>query len=113
MIDHATGLKWQQSGSPNYITYANAEEYIRNLNDERFAGFDDWCLPTLEEAMSLMEREKKNGDLYIDPVFDRAQRWIWTADKESAGRAWRVYFLNGYCYLSDFGYSNYVRAVRS
>jgi hypothetical protein len=113
VIDHATGLIWQQSGSPSYMTYADAEKYITDLNDKRFVGFNDWRLPTLEEAMSLMEREKKSGELYIDPVFDRTQRWIWTADKESAGRAWYVYFVNGGCDHNDFDVDSILRAVRS
>ncbi|MBV6506265.1 MAG: hypothetical protein ILNGONEN_01838 [Syntrophorhabdaceae bacterium] len=116
VVDHATGLTWQQSGSSNYITHADAEKYIRDLNTKRFAGYADWRLPTLEDAMSLMEREKKNGDLYIDPVFDRTQRWIWTADKESAGRAWFVHFDDGYCGHYAVGSTvddGSVRAVRS
>jgi hypothetical protein len=91
VVDHATGLMWQQSGSPYYMTYAEAEKYIRDLNNQRFLGYNDWRLPTLEEAMSLME-PKKHGDLYIDPQFDKTQRWIWTGDKESAGLAWVVGF---------------------
>ncbi len=112
VMDYATGLMWQQSGSSKSITYSDAENYIRELNAQRFAGYSDWRLPTLEEAMSLME-PKKHGNLYIDPVFDRQQTWIWTADKESAGRAWRVYFLGGYCAHGVIGYFLYVRAVRS
>ncbi len=114
VADHATGLFWQQSGSSNYMMYADAEKHIVELNKNRFAGYDDWRSPTLEEAMSLMEREKKNGDLYIDPIFDRKQWYIWTADKESAGRAWVVFFFDGGCSHVDVGYSlNGVRAVRS
>ncbi|NUO81720.1 DUF1566 domain-containing protein [candidate division KSB1 bacterium] len=112
VLDHATGLMWQQSGSPNAVTYAAAESYVREKNNERFAGFNDWRLPTLEEAMSLMEREKKNGALYIDPVFDRTQQWIWTADRYSESSCWVAYFFNGGC--NDrlvFNYF-YVRLVR-
>jgi hypothetical protein len=111
VIDHTTGLTWQQSGSPA-ITYTNAEKYIRDLNDKRFAGYNDWRLPTLEEAMSLME-PKTHGNLYIDPVFNHNQTWIWTADKESAGRAWHVHFLDGTCDHDGLGDDAYVRAVRS
>jgi len=113
VFDLATSLAWQQSGSPNSMTYSDAEKYIRDLNVKRFAGYDDWRLPTLEEAMSLMERETKHGGLYIDPVFDRQQQWIWTADKESAGRAWYVDFSYGSCYHSDLHSVYDVRAVRS
>ena len=60
--------------------------------------------------MTLMEPKRENG-LFVDPVFDRIQQWIWTADKESASRAWIVYFYDGYCFGNVID-SYYVRAVR-
>jgi hypothetical protein len=113
VFDGATGLMWQQGGS-DYEHYEGAEEYIKKLNREQFAGFNDWWLPTLEEAMSLMEPEKKN-DLYIDPIFDRKQRWIWTADKvEGESRAASVvHFGDGRCGWNIVHFATYVRAVRS
>jgi len=95
------------------MVYSEAEKYIRELNNKSFAGFTDWRLPTLEEAMSLMETQKKNGNLYSDSKFGQTQRSIWTADKDSAGRAWYVSFSVGFCYLNDLGHDYYVRAVRS
>jgi len=112
VVDHATELTWQRSGSAKAITYEKAEQYVRDLNKNRFAGYEDWRLPTLEEAMSLMERETKNGDLYIAAEFDNTQRWIWTADKPGTGRAWVVFFNTGYCYHGPVGYNGHVRAVR-
>jgi len=112
VIDHATGLTWQQAGSSNSMTYADAEKYVRDLNAKKFAGFNDWRLPTLEEAMSLME-PKPSGDLYIDPVFDRTQRWIWTADKaDSAGVAWVAHFSVGICRHGLVADGAFVRVVR-
>lgn len=111
VVDTISGLNWQQSGSGG-MDYEKAKAYIKHLNADRFAGFNDWRLPTLEEAMTLMEPQESGG-LYIDPVFDRSQRWIWTADQESASVAWVVNFSHGYCYsnFSRYGYF-YVRAVR-
>lgn len=55
--------------------------------------------------------------LYIDSVFDRTQRWIWTADKGIAEQVWYVDFNGGGCcyYFVGIGVGNglYVRAVRS
>ncbi|MGH7455833.1 MAG: DUF1566 domain-containing protein [bacterium] len=114
VLDLTTALIWQQSGSSDSSIWANGDQYARDLNQKRFAGYDDWRLPTLEEAMSLMEREQKNGDLYIDPIFDRTQRCIWTSDKESAGWRLLVGFYTGKCgrYIVGTG-DDYVRAVRS
>jgi len=109
--DEATGLTWQQSGSLNYTSFADAEKYVRDLNAKKLAGYDNWRLPTLEEAMSLIEPKEPDSDLYIDLLFDRKQSWIWTADRYSAGRAWYVYFGNGSC--DHFVVDGYVRAVRS
>ena len=113
VIDHTTGLTWQQSGSTEAIVFERAEAYIDQLNQDSYAGYSNWRLPTLEEAMSLMERKmKRNGGLYINPVFDKKQRWIWTSDKYSASRAWLVNFFFGDCGYYDIDIINYVRAVR-
>ncbi|MBV6505004.1 MAG: hypothetical protein ILNGONEN_00560 [Syntrophorhabdaceae bacterium] len=112
IFDRASGLTWQQAGSDNDMTYADAEKYVRDLNARNFAGHSDWRLPTLEEAMSLMEREENSAGLYIDPIFDKTQTWIWTTDKYSAGGAWVVSFQYGYCrHEHDTNYSH-VRVVR-
>ncbi|MCG3158859.1 MAG: hypothetical protein DKINENOH_05503 [bacterium] len=113
VIDHATGLTWQQGGSKEWVNFAEAQKYLEQLNREKFAGYSDWRLPTLEEAMSLMEPEKRNGDLHIDPVFDKNQRWIWTADQEASGGAWCVRFSFGTCDRNDVLSNLVVRAVRS
>jgi len=117
VIDQATGLMWQQSGSDDFMTFKKAQKWIDKLNQLKrvgFAGYSDWRLPTLEEAMSLMEPTKKNGDLYIDPIFDKKQRWIWTCDRvKGATRPWVVYFHYGYCVNNYLSNDYYVRAVRS
>lgn len=113
VIDHSTGLTWQQSGSPETMTFKEAQKYIQKLRDKKHAGYSDWRLPTLEEAMSLMEPKKSEHGLYLDRFFDQTQVWIWTEDKKSApSTAWFVLFNNGYCSASRVFTNNYVRAVR-
>ncbi len=114
--DKNSGLMWQQGGSSEYVNYEKAEKYIQDLNEKNYAGFNDWRLPTLEQAMSLMEPEKKNKGLYIDPLFDTQQEWIWTCDpvKGEPLRVWVVGFSSGYCSHDHRAYGDdYVRAVRS
>jgi len=115
VMDHTTNLTWQQGGLSNNVKYAVAEKYITELNAKKFAGFTDWRLPTLEEAMSLMEAKKSDNDLYIDSVFDETKHWMWTADTtDSASSAWLVRFVDGLCNDGHVGIGGtYVRAVCS
>ena len=112
VLDEATGLIWQQSGSDSNMIFKNVEKWITKLNRKRFAGFSDWRLPTLEEAMSLME-PKKNNERYINPIFDSKQYWIFTADEvQGESGAWILYLYDGSCF-NLFYLPLYVRAVRS
>jgi hypothetical protein len=113
VIDYTTSLMWQQSGSPKKVNYADAEQYVRDLNNQKFAGYNDWRLPTLEEAMSLMEPKKQEQGLFTDSVFDKTQKWIWTADSNALGVAWLVAFSFGNCNYYDNSIRGLVRAVRS
>ncbi|MBD3343052.1 MAG: TIR domain-containing protein [Candidatus Lokiarchaeota archaeon] len=130
VIDETTELMWQHGGSSKALSLEDAKNWINILNKKVFAGCSDWRLPTLEEAMSLMEPEKKKDalhtdpmlyitqNLFIDSVFDKAQGWIWTSDIVSdlmkVSGAWVVGFGDGCCrYGHPTALSHYVRAVRS
>ncbi len=111
VIDRLTGLTWQQSGSPHSLSFAEAEQYVNDLNKQRFAGHRTWRLPILDEAMSLMTPYKDDGALYIDSMFDQMLRSIWTAEETFEGARWVVTFSVGNCYVPVASHY-YVRAVR-
>ena len=117
VLDRASGLMWQQSGSDKDISFDEAKKYVVKLNSDHYAGYNDWRLPTLEEAMSLMEPTEKSGGLHINRVFDNTQRWIWTSDMNNTSLPWLVNFISGNCYTYvndyfDFISGGYVRIVR-
>jgi hypothetical protein len=118
VVDNATGLMWHQGGSRKYMKWKKAKEWIKKLNKIGYAGYYDWRIPTLEEAVSLLESSKRTKNYYrgsplnTDPVFDDKQRWIWTGDRPShlSHYGWGLNFTNGEAsYYDDL----YVRPVRS
>ena len=114
VVDRETGLMWQQAASPEHMLYNLATQWINNLNKRGFAGYNDWRLPTLDEAMTLMEHTPNSAGLYIDPIFNSKRRaWMWTADRGEADSVWYVNFNYGYSRLNRIkSSSNQVRAVR-
>ncbi|RLD35327.1 MAG: hypothetical protein DRI73_02705 [Bacteroidetes bacterium] len=111
IFDAATGLMWQRGGSSGLMKFADAEQYVHSLNAEKFAGFDDWHLPTVEEAMSLMEPQSYDN-YYVDPGFDRSISFIWTSDRATDGRIWMLYFYDGMLSLERDSYNAWVRVTR-
>ena len=112
VIDHATGLMWHQSGSNQCLSWENSKKWVSNLDIQGYAGYTDWRLPTMEEAASLLESKQMNGDLFIDPVFDKKQIWVWTGDSYISGGAWLVHYGCGCVFWRRIG-SRYVRPVRT
>lgn len=113
VIDHATDLMWQRSGSPFGLSWMQAKAYVDQLNEEQFAGYTDWRLPTTEELTSLLEFKKRHEEMYINPVFNTRQFICWSADiLNSSANVWFVYFDHGYVSNTDADTELYVRAVR-
>ena len=116
IVDLNTSLTWQQSGSKEMTTIGETNGYIKNLNAEGFAGFNDWRLPTLEEAMTLMELDVRNGVSHIETVFEESKKRTWTSSK---ARTWVWYVIDFEKGKIDieadplYYHAQYVRAVRS
>jgi DNA-binding winged helix-turn-helix (wHTH) protein len=134
VLDAATGLMWQRSGSSDdghqCFTWDGAkQEYVAGLNAKQFAGYDDWRLPTLEEAMSLVTPKEAAGfsitlvdggsnretdhPVQIDRIFEKYPTYFWTADAVSPQRAWMVYLVDGECQTQQVDVNRYVKAVRT
>jgi len=98
LVNYATGLMWHPSGG-GYLTYKEAKRWLKELNKRGYAGYKDWRMPTVDEAASLLESSKMNGDLYIAPDFSDKEWWTWTGDKcedgEGSEAAWGVHFYFG------------------
>ena len=93
--DYATGLMWSSSGSSKIMGSDEIADWLAILNYKGYAGYNDWRLPTVEEAASLLQSGKSNG-LYIDPVFSNRQDRVWTGDSRIGSKdMWFVSFKDG------------------
>ena len=95
-----------------YVKWNKAKKWVRSLNSRGYAGHHDWRLPTVDEAASLLESNKRN-DLYIDPVFSNKQSYIRSIGRHSSEAAWLVLFFDGSVHWRGIYGNHYVRPVRS
>ncbi|MCT4535613.1 DUF1566 domain-containing protein [Halodesulfovibrio sp.] len=112
VTDAATGKKWQQSGSEFACTWDEAHTYITVLNEQKFAGFQDWRLPTVDELSSLVQEPPELGAFCVPQLLDSAQDTLWTCDTKSYMAAWFVSASMGFVGWQDMTCQFAVRAVR-
>jgi hypothetical protein len=114
VIDERTSLMWQRGGI-DITSIRSMQKRIEDLNRLNFAGCNDWRLPTLEEAMSLMEPVANEKGLHLHPCFSREQPFIFVAAQRRPGGAWFVDYKHGRTFWSSGtipgGFGRVVRTV--
>lgn len=108
--DRATGLIWDR-GSAEVMDAGRTEAYLARLNAGRYAGYANWRLPTMEEALSLMEPQPRDG-YYLDPLLRGGPVYTKTADHTLTGRVWMVDYTDGVIGTEPPSHNSRVRAVR-
>lgn len=109
----ATGLLWQRGGSEWGLTLAEARAHVAGLNAARFAGYDDWRLPTVDEVCTLLAPPPEGGGHCVPPVLDPAPDPLWTADGKSFTAGWFVSASMGFVGWQDDTCRFHVRVVRA
>ena len=111
--DMTTNLMWERGGS-DINSIRTIQDRVKELNANKFAGYDDWRLPTIEEGLSLLEKTKNDKDLYLHPCFSKAQPFIFTADQRTPGGHWFVDFAQARVFwASGFNPGGFGRVCRS
>jgi len=87
-----------------WCTWKGANKFTQKLNDEKFAGFDDWRLPKKTEARNLYEHESKNTDfngdiIHIDLKFPEGCGFTYWCEEESGINAMAYNFYSDRAYL--------------
>jgi len=93
LIDGRSLLWTRDTVGDEPLTFKEAQAAIEKLNKEKFGGFSDWRLPTVEELFLLGDRTRYNPA--IDPEFfpDCPSSWFWTSTVDASspsGCAWYV-----------------------
>ncbi len=100
VIDERTGIMWQRDGL-ELASIRSVRSGIENLNREGFAGYQDWHMPTVEEALSLMEPVINTKGVHLHPCFSKEQPFVFVAAKRSPTGYWFVDYKQGKTYWSS------------
>lgn len=100
VTDASTGLMWQRGGL-DIMSHRSMRRAIVRLNEQGFAGHHDWRLPTMAEALSLLERDKGPRDQYLHPCFSDEQPFVFVDGVRKPGGQWFVDFKQGRAFWSS------------
>ncbi len=114
VIDLQTNLMWQKEGI-DINSHRKIVREINALNKEGFAGYHDWRMPTVEEALSLMEPLSNLKEMHLNPCFSAKQPFIFVAAQRKPGGYWFVDYKQGRAFWSSGtipgGFARLVRSI--
>ncbi len=97
---------WKQTDSfqdtSKWLNWYRAQEYLLELGLEKFAGHEDWRMPTLEEAESLYDenhaiRDMDRMDIFISSAFSPGGGFTtWTSNELPHATAAIFYYRYGH-----------------
>ncbi len=100
VVDQRTGLMWQRGGL-DITAVRSMKRKIEQLNKDGFAEFHDWRMPTMEEAMSLMDKEVNSKDIHLNLCFSKDQPFIFVDAQRKPGGYWYVDYKHGRAFWSS------------
>ena len=89
-----SGVMWQRGGC-DLTTHRHVAAYLKEQNAKKLAGYSDWRLPTMEEALLLLVPAQNDKGLFLHPCFSREQPFIFLADERKPGGYWFIDFKQG------------------
>jgi hypothetical protein len=110
VTDLKHGLMWKLQDSyqekKEWTNWEVAQLYVEEKNKEKFAGHNDWRLPTRKELLTLYEKDKSipwfyywtTNEVHMDPIFGYTSCCFWTSEEHKEQFAWHVNFLRGKAY---------------
>lgn len=100
VLEQKTSLMWQRGGI-DITSNRTMRRKIEEINKEGYAGFHDWRMPTMEEALSLMEGEPNSKGVHLQLCFSKDQPFIFVAARRLPGGYWFVDYKQGRAFWSS------------
>jgi hypothetical protein len=105
VIDLRRKLVWLKQDTyqltGKWLNWVQSRDYAKELNQSHYAGYNDWRLPTLEEAKSLYNKIHVNKDhmgqkAFLPTIFSGGFGFLcWTSDVRNKIQAVRFGFRKG------------------
>jgi hypothetical protein len=100
VTDYRTGLVWQRAGL-DIMSHRAMRRQIEDVNRHLFAGSSAWRLPTVAEALSLLEPQRNRQGLFIHPCFSSEQPFVFVDAVRKPGGYWFMDFKQGRVFWSS------------
>lgn len=100
VVDLKTNLMWQRGGLDIH-SIRHIRKEIEAVNKNGYGGHRDWRMPTIEEAMSLMEPEPNDKTIHLHPCFSKNQPFIFVEARRRPGGYWFVDYKQGRAFWSS------------
>ena len=69
----AQGLMWCKTDSMNdlkkWVNYQDSGDYVRELREKKYAGYDNWRLPEKDEMLTLFDKKFENTDQFGKTIY--------------------------------------------
>lgn len=123
IIDNETGLTWFKKDSRQvtgkWMHLEKSEKFAKEQNSEKFAGFDDWRVPKLEDIKTIFDKSYSlldfgKTEIHIPPVFEAGCADNTWTDTVNGDRAMMFSLVKGRSsWINRFGEGPFaVRLVR-
>jgi hypothetical protein len=131
VTDLQEGLMWKKidlyQEKKIWSSWEESQKLIESFNNEAYAKYSDWRLPTRKELKSLYEEDKKvpwkyywtENVIHIDPIFGYSHCCFWSSELYKDKYAWGFNYIGGKEYPSMKGGGQYhlslstIRPVRN
>ena len=68
VVSKSHKLMWCKNDSmidlKKWVNYQDSVDYVRGLNENKYAGYDDWRLPSRDEMLTLFDKSFENKDQF-------------------------------------------------